>query len=188
VRGAIHWPTAGRLLAGGLPGVAIGSLLIGQLKGERFESLLLSVIGLTIVILASVNLLRPKAKQRQDRPGRLAWLALPIGVEVGFSSAGAGALGSLVLLSSTTLETGTLVGTELLFGTVLTAFGSGFHVMREGLAIDLVMKLLWGGIPGVLLGSWLATSIPSRHLRTALQVLLIVLGSNLCWEGVRRMF
>ncbi|MGA9126557.1 MAG: hypothetical protein WB425_00285 [Terracidiphilus sp.] len=38
--------------------------------------------------------------QPPDRTPLLSWLMFPIGVEVGFSSAGAGALGSAALLST----------------------------------------------------------------------------------------
>ena len=43
---------------------------------------------------------------RRDRSPLLSWLMLPVGAEVGFSSAGAGALGSAALLSLTPLAAG----------------------------------------------------------------------------------
>jgi hypothetical protein len=49
---------------------------------------------------------------------------LPIGAEVGFSSAGAGALGPLVLLEITSLTPAQVVGTDLSFGLCLSLVGS----------------------------------------------------------------
>jgi len=57
----------------------------------------------------------------------LPWLALPIGVEYGFSSAGAGALGSVLLLNYSEMTAPEVVGTDLIFGLVLAAIGGAFH-------------------------------------------------------------
>ena len=50
----------------------------------------------------------------------LPWLALPIGMESGFSSAGAGALGTVLLLNYSELTPPQVVGTDLL---IWTGFG-----------------------------------------------------------------
>ena len=77
------------------------------------------VIGATIVVVALFNLFRPTTENRHDRTKWLALIALPIGTEVGFSSAGAGALGALSLLSMTKLSAAAVVGTDLVFGLVV---------------------------------------------------------------------
>ena len=51
----------------------------------------------------------------------------PVGAEVGFSSAGAGALGSAALLSLTPLLPAQVVGTDIAFGFVVSLIGSGAH-------------------------------------------------------------
>ena len=50
-------------------------------------------------------------------------IAAVIGAEVGFSSAGAGALGSLALMSLTPLTAAQVVGTDVVFGLVLVSVG-----------------------------------------------------------------
>ena len=85
------------LLAGGLPGVIIGSLILTRMRSAELEPAVLTVVGLTVVIMALASLWK-LASRRERASGSskerwLPWLALPIGVEVGFSSAGAGALG-----------------------------------------------------------------------------------------------
>ena len=54
-------------------------------------------------------------------------LAVPIGFEVGFSSAGEGALGSLLLMSFAPLAPVQVVGTDLVFGLALSSVGGGLH-------------------------------------------------------------
>ena len=51
----------------------------------------------------------------------------PVGAEVGFSSAGAGALGSAALLSLTPLAPAQIVGTDIAFGFLVSLIGSGAH-------------------------------------------------------------
>ena len=58
---------------------------------------------------------------------------LPIGAEVGFSSSGAGALGTLALLGLTPLDARRIVGTDLAFGLCLSLIGGTLHLSNAGL-------------------------------------------------------
>ena len=60
-----------------------------------------------------------------ERHGWLPLIGLGIGTEVGFSSAGAGALGSLALLNLTKLTPARVIGTDMLFGLILSLVGGG---------------------------------------------------------------
>jgi len=120
-RGQIDFPVLKRLLLGGLPGVLGGAFFLAKMNTERLTPLILAIVGLTIVSLATVSLVKlfRKPPVGVHRPQWLTWLALPIGVEVGFSSAGAGALGSLLLQSCAKIEPAVIIGTDLLFGLIL---------------------------------------------------------------------
>ena len=62
-------------------------------------------------------------------------LAALIGGEVGFSSAGAGAMGAVALLNLTKLTPPQVVGTDMVFGLVLSILGGGLHffgTLRRG--------------------------------------------------------
>jgi uncharacterized membrane protein YfcA len=111
-------------------------------------------------------------------------LAFPIGLEVGFSSAGAGALGNLVLMECTSLPTGSVVGTDLLFGLAITAIGGGLHLMAGNVERALLLHLCAGGIPGVFAGAWLSAWLPSRQLRAGLTAFLMLLGAQIAWRGL----
>src|SRR6202007_1514968 len=113
----------------------------------------------------------------------LPWLALPIGVETGFSSAGAGALGTILLLNYSELAAPSVVGTDILFVIVLALVGSLFHLSWGSINTLSLLKLLAGGIPGVLLGCAFAKKVPADRLRIVNAVAAIALGLQLVWMG-----
>ena len=172
------------LLAGGLPGVVAGSLALHRLsKGP-----IVAILGASIIAMAALNLYRlfsraPKTAPR-DRSRWLPFIALPIGAEVGFSSAGAGALGSLVLMTMTTITTGQVVGTDVLFGLGLSLAGGGISFATGNYHAALALKMSIGGIAGAFVGANLLSILPARPLRVALSLWLVSLGGQLCWRAV----
>jgi uncharacterized membrane protein YfcA len=180
LRGKVSVRALGYLLAGGLPGVLAGSFL---LHGVRMNWVL-PIVGFTIMLVALLNLFRFRAKVRHDRPKWLGFIALPIGAEVGFSSAGSGALGALALMSLTKLDAAEVVGTDLCFGLALSLVGGGIHAALGTLNLAVLIKLSIGGVAGAIVGSMLASRMPSRQLRFALSLVLVVLGAQLCWKGI----
>jgi hypothetical protein len=185
-RGQLSWPVAKLLLIGGLPGVIAGSFLLNKTSSKTLEPYVLTIVGGTIVVMTALTFLKPLFRNAtpKDRTHLLPWLALPIGLEVGFSSAGAGALGSLLLLSCTTLTPSAVVGTDLFFGLVISAAGGSWHALTQPINTALLLKLSSGGVAGALIGAWLGTRIPTRALRTALSAFLFFLGGQLCWKGI----
>src|SRR6202042_1771653 len=91
-----------------------------------------------------------QAFNRPDRSPLLAWLMLPVGAEVGFSSAGAGALGSAALLSLTPLVPAQVVGTDIAFGFVVSLIGSGAHWFSNASDPELLWHLIAGGVFGAI--------------------------------------
>src|SRR3954468_9150701 len=171
------------LLAGGLPGVFVGSLVLGWLKDSRYSGTLYILLGSIIVSISLFHLWRIFFPHRQtdhkDRPNLLWSCALPIGAEVGFSSAGAGALGSLLLLSFTRLTAAEVVGTDLCFGLGLSGVGSVIQLGQGNFDSALLYKLVIGGLCGAITGSFLAGKIAQRPLRIGLLSVLVILGFQL---------
>jgi uncharacterized membrane protein YfcA len=171
------------LLAGGLPGVLLGSLLLGWLKDSRYGGTLYVVLGSIIISISLFHLWRiffPYRQTEHKDRSKLLWAcALPIGAEVGFSSAGAGALGSLLLLSFTRLTAAEVVGTDLCFGLGLSAVGSAIQLGQGNFDSSLLYKLVIGGLCGALTGSLLAGRIAQRPLRVGLLSMLVILGFQL---------
>ena len=190
VRKQVSYRVLGYMLLGGVPGVILGSLLFRRivLRGN-FEALY-GVLGAIMIFSSSWHIYRhfrpaPEDRARSDRPGWIAGIMLPIGAEVGFSSSGAGALGTLALLSLTSLPTSQVVGTDLVFGLGVALVGGGIHVIGGSFDSMLLMKLILGGIAGAIVGSALAPRVPNRILRIALSVWLFAIGVEFCYRAVR---
>lgn len=171
------------LLIGGIPGVIAGGLLLDRVRNTASTGVLYIALGTLIVATALFHLYRvfrpkPEASAR-DRSRLLPWFALPIGAEVGFSSAGAGALGSLLLLGFTPLTAAEVVGTDLCFGLGLSLAGSFIQIGAGNYDAALLWKLAVGGLIGAFTGSLLAGRIAQRPLRVGLLVTLVILGCRL---------
>lgn len=175
------------LLIGGLPGVIVGSIGLSWLKNSAFSGWLYFALGSIIVSVSLFHLYRVFWPQRerphQDRPHVLWPSALFIGAEVGFSSAGAGALGSLLLLSFTNLSAAEVVGTDLCFGLALSGAGSLIQASQGNYDGALLFRLVVGGLLGAFTGAMLAGRIAQRPLRVGLLVALVILGVQLALHG-----
>ncbi|MGB6191747.1 MAG: sulfite exporter TauE/SafE family protein [Terracidiphilus sp.] len=188
-RRLVDWRTLGVMLITGIPGVVIGVFFFQKLvRGQGNTLWLYLALGLMIVLSSAWHIyrhFRPAARERSaDRPRWLAAMMLPIGAEVGFSSSGAGALGTLALLGLTPLEVPRVVGTDLCFGLCLALIGGGLHLSQGGVDATLLTHLILGGVAGALVGTGIAPRIPARAMRLALSVWLLALGMQLCWQGV----
>jgi len=114
----------------------------------------------------------------------LPWLMLPVGVEMGFSSAGAGAIGSLALQNLTRLSLPEVAGTNILFGLVLALVGGGIQIRAGSYDSAVLGQLLAGGVCGGLVGAYVANWLPSKPLRVGLCLWLASLGGVLCWRAI----
>jgi len=188
-RRQINYRILAFMLVGGLPGVIAGSILFRYFFLKNSQNLLYIVLGLIIAGTSAWHILRyfkPKTRdtQQADRPRSLAAAMLPVGIEVGFSSSGAGALGTIALLGFTSLTTAQIVGTDLAFGFFVSLVGSGVHMLHGGYDSALLMKLVCGGTLGALAGSAAAPRLPNRQLRLALSAWLLILGLQFCYRAV----
>jgi uncharacterized membrane protein YfcA len=185
-RRQVSFRILGLLFAGGIPGVLLGSLALDRLKHGPYTKVLYIFLGGLIVATAILHLyrvLRPSPRRTdKDHSRWLPWIAAPIGAEVGFSSAGAGALGSLVLLGLTPLSAAEVIGTDLCFGLGLSAIGSLIQVGAGNYDGALLLKLVVGGVAGALTGATLAGRVPQKPLRVSLLIVLIVLGCQLAFH------
>jgi uncharacterized membrane protein YfcA len=188
-RSQVDFRILGKLLAGGLPGVLLGSVALHRLSGARQPGIVYAVLGLTITVVAAVNLYRgwrgsARAADVRDGARWLPFLAFPIGAEVGFSSAGAGALGTVALLSLTNLTAAQVVATDVCFGLVLSLVGGGFHWSFAHSTPAILWPLVAGGLVGGIAGVYLSGVVPARPLRAVVCVWLMAIGVQLCWKGM----
>jgi uncharacterized protein len=191
VRRQVNYRVLGIMLLGGLPGVIFGSVLFKHVATHGPKAALYFVLGAIIVFTSGWHLFRhfrPAGITRpiKERPGWIAAIMLPIGAEVGFSSSGAGALGTVALLSLTSLTATQVVGTDLSFGLAIALVGTGVHLIGGGYNALLLAKLAAGGVVGGLVGSGAAPKIPNRNLRFALSLWLLFIGLQFCYQAATK--
>ena len=183
----VHWRYLWLLLQGAVPGLLIGTYLLRLLSTRAGSPVVVILLGVLLTASSSVTFV-PRVQNQgfaHKNSHWLPWLALPIGVESGFSSAGAGALGTVLLLNYSEMTPPEVVGTDLLFGLVLAVIGGAFHWKFGAISGPVLHQLLLGGVPGVLIGCLFARRVPARKLKIAIAIIAIFAGLQLVWSGAR---
>jgi hypothetical protein len=186
-RGQVNFRVLKFMAMGGLPAVLLGSLLLNSLDQKAMSRPVLVIVGVTVLLTATATLWRSLVPKIVANPVALKWMPwviAPIGFEVGFSSAGAGALGTIVLMRFTSLIPAEVVGTDLAFGLLLSIFAGGIHASMTGVPWVILGKLLAGGIPAVVIGTQLVSVLSPRKMRMALCIWLVYIGGQLSWRGI----
>ena len=191
VRRQVDYRVLGIMLIGGLPGVILGSILFKHVATHGPRTALYFVLGAIIIFSSGWHLyrhFRPVgiARPAADRSKWISAIMFPIGAEVGFSSSGAGALGTVSLLSLTSLTAAQVVGTDLAFGLCIALAGSGVHLIGGTYDGALLTRLAIGGVLGGIVGSGAAPRVPNRNLRFALSVWLMMIGLQFCYQAAMR--
>jgi uncharacterized protein len=190
-RRQINYRILGIMLLGGVPGVVLGSILFKHVVTHGPRAALSFALGLIIFFTAAWHLYRHfrPADMKSATTDHARWLAaitFPIGAEIGFSSAGAGALGTVALLGLTSLTATQVVGTDLAFGLVIATVGTGVHLVGGTYNAAVLAKLVAGGVIGGLVGSGAAPKIPNRNLRFALSLWLLFIGLQFCYQAATK--
>ncbi len=191
VRRQVNYRVLAFMLIGGLPGVIFGSVLFKQVAMRGALSALYFVLGAIILFTAGWHIFghfKPAgiARPPRDRSKLIGTIMFPIGAEVGFSSSGAGALGTVALLGMTNLTAVQVVGTDLAFGLAIAVVGTGVHMIGGRYAGSLLLRMAIGGVVGGVVGTGVAPKIPNRNLRFALSIWLAVIGLQLCYQAATR--
>lgn len=187
-QGTVDLTVVKRLASGSIPGGLAGALVVVLLPRitRDAERLVQRAIGVLLVLVAVILLARmialfpkmapsPKQLQFLHNRGTVIWGAV-VGFCVGATSVGSGSLLAPFLLLLFPYATSKVVGTDVCHAAVLVSVTGLAHAVSGGVQWNLVPMLLLGSIPGVLLGSRLATRIPARPLRTGLAALLLLTG------------
>ncbi len=188
-RRQVNFRVLGVMLIGGLPGVIIGSLGLSHVTANSLRPSLSFFLGAIIIFTSGWYIYSyfnraGIARPLRDHSKLLSGVMFPIGAEVGFSSSGAGALGTLALLGLTNLSTTEVVGTDLAFGLVIAVVGTGVHGFGAHVASSLFQKMALGGVFGGIVGAGVTPRVPNRRLRLALSLWLIAIGFQLCHQAL----
>jgi len=175
--------TLAYLLYGGIPGAVIGATILEGLNNKKSEAWIFFIIGIIIVTSAFLSLFRFRLPDGSAKPRiyLLPFLSFLIGSETGFSSAGAGALGTTMLFNFTTLTPSLVVGTDLVFGLIISVLAGGIHIGSCDYAA--LCKLVPAGIVGTIVGARASLGLPVKTLRKAVLLCVILVGVLLLRKG-----
>jgi hypothetical protein len=183
----VHWQYLRLLVQGALPGLLIGTVFLRLMSNSTWSPAIVVILGLLLTGSSTITFIKKAQNQNFARKNSkwLPWLALPIGIEAGFSSAGAGALGTVLLLNYSEMSPPEVVGTDILFGLALAVVGSAIQWKFGSINGSVLRQLLAGGVPAVLVGCLFAKKVPARKLKLVIAMIAIFAGVQLVWSGWR---
>ena len=165
--------------------------IIERKAGKNFDSIVLGMVAGALLITGVAVLWRAMfsttAHQRErrtiDMQTRHKVAAVGVGVLVGFvlgvTSAGSGALIALFLIMLFRLTPHRVVGTDVFHAAILLWAASVAHFFSGNIDFALAGSIMIGSIPGVWVGSHLASRMPERGLRPALGIVLLAASMGL---------
>jgi uncharacterized protein len=183
---------SGWMFLGSAPASLLGVTLSTWLKhryGEGVDSVSSQVLGGALLFgcigLVTKMLVRPKkvlkGPLRLTTRDRIAAVLIGVvgGFVVGLSSVGTGVFFGLTLLVVFPLGAHKVVGTDIFHAAALLYVAGFGHFLAGNVDVSSVGWLLFGSIPGVLVGSQVGHSIPDRPLRGVLASVLGLAGLRL---------
>lgn len=184
-RRQVHFRTFARMAMGGLPGLLVGMYFLKlSAQGGWVTAAIGPLIMITALTTVWKTLRGSGTRQMTDRSYWLPWIMAPIGAEVGFSSAGAGAIGSIALFNLTQLSPAEVVGTDILFGLTLSFVGGGIQMSGGRYSPETLLPLAIGGVFGALIGPNLIRWLPPKPVRVGMCLWLASLGGMLLWKSL----
>jgi hypothetical protein len=176
------------LAVGSMPGALAGVWLLDRLHatyGKSFEPTLLVSIAVALIIVAVTILGRalfmPKLVARERHSVRqtlrtkvtAAWMGAALGIVLGVTSVGSGALIGLVLILVFQLTPHRVVGTDVFHAAILLWAAGLAHWVSGNVDFALMGTILVGSLPGVWIGTQLITKVPAVVLRPTLGCVLL---------------
>ena len=186
----------------GLGSIPAGLLGVGTLEwmkhsfdAERVQSIMISIIAFTLVLVGGSLIFRNLMPERWTTPKPGTWDGkVPMsnrrrfytvifgafgGYLVGLTSIGSGSVMAVILLILYPMAPAVIVGTDIAHATVLSFVVGIAHMTQGNVDFGLAGSLLLGGIPGVLVGSRIAPWLPGKPLKMILACMLIFVGIRL---------
>jgi uncharacterized protein len=190
----IDWRITRRLAAGSAPAAALTLLGLGYFGHDTKGAGAVITTTLGFALLATSVTLVFRAwllaktsdtlARLDDSRIRLITIALGalLGVLVSISSVGAGAIGVTALLALyPKLPTVRIVGSDIAHAVPLTLIAGAGHWVLGSIDWSLLASLLIGSVPGIAIGSQLASKAPEQVLRPVLAGALALVGARLAF-------
>jgi uncharacterized membrane protein YfcA len=189
---SIYWPAVLRLASGSIPASILTLIVLWQLdlNSAAARSLVNVVLSFALLLTATSLIFRRalmesfRARIERLDAGTIAratvLVGAALGVLVSISSVGAGAVGvTALLLLYPQQPMARIVGSDIAHAVPLTLIAGIGHWALGGIDWPLMGVLLIGSLPGIVIGSYLATRVPETALRLLLAVTLIAVAVKL---------
>ena len=191
--GTVHKGLAFWLAVGSVPSAIAGVWVIELLQqryGDDLDTLVLGMLGGTLVVVGVATLLRSLflAGVIQERSAMHLYrrhiiaaviTGMTTGFVIGLTSAGSGTLIAIALIAIFRLTPRRVVGTDVFHAAVLLWAAGIAHWIGGNIDFLLAGTILVGSIPGVILGTNLSVKAPQKFLRYALAIVLCASGTTL---------
>ena len=192
LNGAIDWRVTRRLALGSVPAASLSLLALSHLgvDSKGASAVITTTLGIALILTAVTLIFRRRLlaavasfldKRADSEIAALTTtLGAALGVLVAISSVGAGAIGVTVLLMLyPKMPTVRIVGTDIAHAVPLTLLAGAGHWWMGSVDWLLLVSLLSGSIPGIAIGSHLASRVPDRVLRPLMAGTLALVGGRL---------
>jgi uncharacterized membrane protein YfcA len=186
---SIDWRVVRRLASGSVPATIVTLAVLSHfnLNGDAARGLITLVLSVALFATAFVLIFGGpivtiyRARVRELDPKRTAIITVLVGallgVLVSISSVGAGAIGVVMLvLLYPQMPVAKIVGSDIAHAVPLTLIAGTGHWLIGSVSFPLMGALLIGSIPGIIIGSLLATKSSDEILRPILAVTLLVVA------------
>ena len=188
----VDWRVVRRLATGSVPMtiVTIAALSYLDIKGATAQQVISSVLAFALLLTAVTLVFRERIIARYApllgtlSPNRIGVLTVVVGgvlgVLVSISSVGAGAIGvTALILLYPKLPTARIVGSDIVHAVPLTLVAGIGHWLLGSIDWQIFTALIFGSIPGILIGSYAAARFPETALRVVLAVTLLAVATKL---------
>jgi uncharacterized membrane protein YfcA len=183
----VDWRVVGALASGSIPAaiVTLATMAYFGVNGARSAFVLNVLLGGALLVTSIAVFFRPwilrwaghhiEAMEVRRVTRWTVLLGAALGVLVSITSVGAGALGTTVLLILyPKLPVARIAGSDIAHAVPLTLIAGIGHWFMGSVDLTLMLALLAGSIPGIIVGSLLATRSSDSVLRPILAITLLV--------------
>ena len=188
----IDWALVGLQAIGSVPATIATVVVLSHfdLKSYAAQHVIAVILGIVLLMTALFLLAGRRIRERfgdtlkaldgRSRATFTIVLGLVMGVLVTATSVGAGAIGVTVLLIlHPKMSAGRVVGSDIAHAVPLTLLAGAGHWYLGSIDWALLGNLLIGSLPGIVLGSYLATRAREVVVRAALAGVLLIVGVRL---------
>ena len=183
----VDWKIVGSLACGSVPAAIVTLTIMAYLgiNGARSAFVLNVLLGSALLVTSIAVFFRPRILRwagnhidEMETRRVTRWtviLGAVLGVLVSITSVGAGALGTTALLILyPKLPVARIAGSDIAHAVPLTLIAGIGHWLLGSVDVTLMLSLLAGSIPGIIVGSLLATRSSDAVLRPILAVTLLL--------------